>query len=258
MNNYISMSSEMLAAKRQDDPNTIYRLLEKGEDPNAEDEDRSPLLGWAAWRGYTEIVRLLIDKGVNINTRGSDYETPLHHASMKGHIDIVRLLIEHQADVNLADRGGSTALMRAQAKGYEEIVEALFAAGALEDVSETPEQKQREREKIERYALDLELARREFLSRAEDTGTAVIWAGAWADPVGPGSSTFVFHADGTVVSCNGNKTREVAHLDDPGDGTMFYKMQNGKTTEIKKWTVSEDGKRLSLDYGGFVATFKRL
>lgn len=88
MDDYVSMSDEMLTAKRDDDPDAICRLLEQGEDPNAEDEERFPLLGWAAFRGYAEVVRLLLDKGADVNLRGSEADTPLLHAAFNGHTNI--------------------------------------------------------------------------------------------------------------------------------------------------------------------------
>lgn len=69
-------------------------------------------------------------------------------------------------------------------------------------------------------SFDLEVARWEFASRAKNQGTTNRLAGAWANPVGLGSNTYVFHADGTVTSCIGQKARGPSHLDDPGDETL--------------------------------------
>jgi len=258
MDKYVPMSEELKAAKRRDDPAAIRRLLEQGEDPNAVDEDSSPLLPWAAWRGYTDLVRLLLDRGADINPRGGDGETPLIHAASEGHAETLGVLIERGAEVNLVERGGWTALVWARVKGHEPIAAMLLAAGALEDASETPEEQQRERERQDKYARELEAARREFSSRAQNLEATKPWVGAWASPVGPGSATCVFHADGTVMFCSGNKAREVAHLDDPSDGTLFYRLLGGKSTRIERWSVSEDGRRLTFDYGNLVVGFKRL
>ena len=133
-----------------------------------------------------------------------------------------------------------------------------MAAGALEDISETPEEKQKERERREQHAHDLDSARREFLSRPENHNTTKIWAGAWASLIGPGASNPVLHADGAVMHCNGSRTREVAHLDETDDGVLLYRLPSGKTTRIEKWSVTEDGQYLNFDYGHFIATFKRL
>ncbi len=257
VDDYIPRSDEMQAAKWRNDPDAIRRLLEQGEDPNADGEDMETLFEWAAWRGHTDIVRLLLDNGADIDERGYEGETALINAASQGHADVAALLIERGADVNLAERNGQTALAWAKEKGYEQIVAALLAAGALEDASETLDERQREQEEREQYAHDLELARREFSSRARNHEAAKAWVGAWAHPLGPGTATLVFHADGTVISCGGNRTREVAHLDDPDDGTLFYRLPNG-ITKIERWSVSEDGRRLTLDYGDFVATFERL
>jgi len=102
------------------------------------------------------------------------------------------------------------------------------------------------------------VARREFASRAENQGTTNLWAGAWTNPVGLGSNTYVFHADGTVMSCIGHKARELSHLDDPGDETLFYRLLVGKATKIESWSVSEDGRRLTLDFGNLVVVLERI
>ncbi len=249
MEEYVHMSKEMLAAKRQGDLDATCLLLERGEYPDAEDESRNLLLLWAARRGFTRVVRLLLDKGANINPRGEEGETPLLQASYEGHIDVVRLLVEGGADLNLATLGGWTPLIWARVKKHEEIVKILLSAGALEDISETLEEKQRERSRQESHTRNLEMARSELSLRAENRDATKAWVGAWASPLGPGTAVYVFHADGTVMSCGLSGARKVAHLDDPGDGTLFYRLLNGKTTKIEAWSVSEDGLELRMDYG---------
>lgn len=147
--------------------------------------------------------------------------------------------------------------MYAQWRDHKESADLLLASGALEDISETPEEKQREKERLEDYGRDLDLAKQEFLSRPENQSAIEQWAGAWASIVGPGSGTYVFHKDGAVMLCIHGRVREVAHLEDNGNGTMLYRLPNGKATKIERWSVTEEGK-LMLDYGNFIAVSRRL
>ncbi len=140
MSEKVVISQEMLLAKQSDDPVSIRRLLRLGENPNVVDEYGTPLLVWAAWRGYTEVVRLLLDKGVNIDACGTGGETPLMHAAFQGHTAVVSLLIERGADVNLMAGGGSTALIWASMQGHEEITKTLLAAQASSDAFKMPAQ----------------------------------------------------------------------------------------------------------------------
>jgi len=44
----------------------------------------------------------------------------------------------------------------------------------------------------------------------------------------------------------------------PGDETLFDRLLVGKATKIESWSVSEDGRRLTLDYGKLVVVLERL
>lgn len=59
--------------------------------------------------------------------------TPLHAAAFKGHTDICRLLLAHGADVHAADSGGHTPLHSAASQGHDDICQILLAAGADPD-----------------------------------------------------------------------------------------------------------------------------
>lgn len=64
-------------------------------------------MGWAAYRGHLDVVKLLIEYGVQLNPdpplgkkRGSG-TTPLILAAYGGQLEMVRFLVENGADIHI-------------------------------------------------------------------------------------------------------------------------------------------------------------
>jgi ankyrin repeat protein len=95
---------------------------------NVETEDCLTALLLAAWKGYTEIVKMLLEKDdVDVNKANSRGSTPLAYAARWGHSEIVKLLLEKDGvDVNKATSQGSTPLSLATGSGHTEIVKLLL------------------------------------------------------------------------------------------------------------------------------------
>src|SRR5215471_11886460 len=55
----------------------------------------------AAYRGNTEIVRLVLDSGAEVDPPGEEACTPLHEAISGGHVETARLLICRGAELRL-------------------------------------------------------------------------------------------------------------------------------------------------------------
>ena len=150
-------------AIRENDIDTVRNYLDKGTDPNVEDDNGNTALLYASTLGATSIVKFLLEKGTDPNRRGADGFVPLHFAVFSNHIDTVHLLlnygakadplnpsgytplydaaaeghlevactlIKHRADVSARGGDNSTPLHAAAYHGYTKVVELLFEAGA--------------------------------------------------------------------------------------------------------------------------------
>uniref|UniRef100_A0A2H6MYJ1 Uncharacterized protein n=1 Tax=Micrurus carvalhoi TaxID=3147026 RepID=A0A2H6MYJ1_9SAUR len=106
--------------------------LPKRGDLNEEEKALLEVIG----SGSTEEVsRLLGSKNVHVNCLDEHGMTPLMHAAYKGKTDICRLLMQHGADVSCNNHEyGYTALMFAGLSGNKEITRMVLEAGAEIDV----------------------------------------------------------------------------------------------------------------------------
>lgn len=64
----------------------------------------------AAFRGFTDLVKLFLDSGINVDSLNVKKDTALLWAARWGHNDTVNFLIERKADVSLENDKKSTAL----------------------------------------------------------------------------------------------------------------------------------------------------
>lgn len=88
------------AAKRDDEP-TVVRLLFRGLDPNAVDEQGNHALHWAIREGSLKVANFLLDQPlVQVEVRNRAGESPLMLAALKGELALARRLIERRAEVN--------------------------------------------------------------------------------------------------------------------------------------------------------------
>ena len=108
----------------------VRMLLEAGADMNAENQDRSTALMFAAHNGHLEVVQVLLEAGADKNAAKQDGATALMFAAHNGHLEVVQVLLEAGADKNAAKQDGATALMLAAEDGHLEVVQVLLEAGA--------------------------------------------------------------------------------------------------------------------------------
>jgi ankyrin repeat protein len=104
------------------------------EEPRAFDAfsgDGFQPLGYAAFFGHTQMVRLLVSRGADLNVRARNplATMPLHAALAHGHKEIARFLIENGADVN-DEGGGWTPMHYCAYNGDVETARLLLSRGA--------------------------------------------------------------------------------------------------------------------------------
>ena len=95
------------------------------------------VLGFAAHKGHTEVVKLLLEAGADVHRHTEDQVsyTALHSAVEGGHRPTAEVLLQYGSDVNSRDIFDRTPLHCASWKGYCDLIELLIQNGA--DVSAT-------------------------------------------------------------------------------------------------------------------------
>ncbi|MDD3934838.1 ankyrin repeat domain-containing protein [Rhodoferax sp.] len=161
--NFVNAGSydDFFKAIKQDNPDALNALLNRGFDPNTLDAtglpglilalkndafkvasvlvshprikvevrntaDESPLM-LAALKGELQLCRLMIQKGGDINKPGW---APLHYAATHGHLEVLSLLLEEHAYIDAASPNNTTPLMMAAHYGTPAAVQLLLEAGA--------------------------------------------------------------------------------------------------------------------------------
>ncbi len=126
-----SGDTELVAAARGGDLETVRALLARGIDPNETSplDGDTPLLA-AAPKGQSEVIRALISAGADANLRSSGGDTALGRALAGNHVETASLLLEAGAEPDVKGRDGATALMLASRLGHAKLVERLLQAGA--------------------------------------------------------------------------------------------------------------------------------
>lgn len=83
-----------------------------------------------AWRDDTDAVRKLLDRGANVNAQDNDGDAALHGVAKSGNIEIIDMLLEKGADPNLKNKLGGTPLMWAAVFGQDAAAKRLMERGA--------------------------------------------------------------------------------------------------------------------------------
>ncbi|ESO88486.1 hypothetical protein LOTGIDRAFT_219211 [Lottia gigantea] len=101
-------------------------LMGKGARLQLVDKDGDNALHWAAFKGYSELMRLLIYSGFNPRQKDNFGQTPLHLACINGNLTAVKELCEQDGvEIDLADKNNKTPLMLALGRKHESIVQYL-------------------------------------------------------------------------------------------------------------------------------------
>jgi ankyrin repeat protein/serine/threonine protein kinase len=117
------------AAAQAQTVDVARRLLEKGLDPLAIDEDGQSPLFPAAASGSVETIRLLLDRRADVKARDVKGNTPLLLAAKRTTKEAAELLLERGADPAARSTSGETPLQAAVGAGQTETVRLLLAKG---------------------------------------------------------------------------------------------------------------------------------
>lgn len=122
----------LMNAVQNDDAAAVQRLIAQGANVSEIDSQGDSPLIMAAYKGYTEIVRLLLEAGADVGALDPGMKaTALHAASYAGHADAAKLLVEYGIDIDKqGPYNGYTALHDATWQNNVEVARVLIEAGA--------------------------------------------------------------------------------------------------------------------------------
>lgn len=83
-----------------------------------------------AWRDRKDAVEKLLQRGADVNAQDNDGDAALHGVAKSGNVEILDLLLAKGADPNLKNKLGGTPLMWAAVFGNEDAAARLLARGA--------------------------------------------------------------------------------------------------------------------------------
>ena len=93
--------------------------------PNAPDNyGRTPIY-WAAWKGNTEIVKILAPVTDNPNSPNTAGETPIHNVACNGHAEIIKILAPLTVNPNAPDNIERTPIKIAKNEDIRRIIESF-------------------------------------------------------------------------------------------------------------------------------------
>jgi ankyrin repeat protein len=107
-------------------------VLANSANVNAQANNGTTPLHWAADRGDKDMVELMLVNKADVNSRSANGGTPLHSAAAHGRTTVVELLLANHADVNARNKSGLTPLHVASTAGYKDLAEMLRQHGGRE------------------------------------------------------------------------------------------------------------------------------
>jgi hypothetical protein len=125
-----SRKEALVKAVKLADLEAVKRLIEEGEDVNAENRNGyKPLLAVAS-NGQVAIAKLLLSYGAAVNWQDKYGRTPLHEAVWNRQAGVTELLLAHGADVDTRNGVGDMPLHTAIRNADTKVVQLLLTHGA--------------------------------------------------------------------------------------------------------------------------------
>ncbi|MEW6745447.1 MAG: ankyrin repeat domain-containing protein [Planctomycetota bacterium] len=121
----------LFVAARENRPDIIEMLLEKGADIAWKSPFGMTVLHATTWEDSVEAARMLLKRGADANAPDGTGQTPLMMAAVQNSLRVFDLLLEHGADPNATEaEGGKTVLHIAAVRGDRDLAHRLIERGA--------------------------------------------------------------------------------------------------------------------------------
>ena len=122
--------THLIIAAERGHAEMVEWLLDKGADPEAQDDGRGGALHRACQHGHTAVVSLLVDRGFDTNRRAHSGWVPLMIAALRGNVAVVEILLSRkEIQIDRQDDDGWTALWYASRYNHPEVIGLLLPAG---------------------------------------------------------------------------------------------------------------------------------
>lgn len=93
--------TKVIEAAKNEDRETLEKLLADGADVNEQDEHGWTPLNWAAGAGDVETVELLLEKGADVTQTGRDNRTPLMIAKAADRKEVAEILTKKEQELGV-------------------------------------------------------------------------------------------------------------------------------------------------------------
>ncbi len=115
---------------------SVQNLIQRGADVNELDDHQDAPLVIAAYKGHTEIVKLLLEAGADVAAVDPEMKaTALHAAAYAGRTEAAKVLIAYKIDMDKqGPYNGYTALHDAIWQNNIDTAKVLIEAGARLDI----------------------------------------------------------------------------------------------------------------------------
>jgi uncharacterized protein len=120
----VNKDAPLIIAAYKGSTEIVKLLLETGADVSVVDPGmKATALHAAAYAGNAEAAKLLIEYNIDIDKQGPyNGYTALHDAVWQNHIETARILIESGANLHIKSHTGETPLEFAKARNHREIM----------------------------------------------------------------------------------------------------------------------------------------